>query len=743
MISGQIWETTKTRAAMKKINFILAMLVVATVSCQKEEAMQPEGAQQEGKYTIVLDGSSAPATKLDMLKDDKNYILHWSTADKVKLYSTSINGVDAGFTEYAEGDKGRAFFQTNADVAGAEELVVVYPNTLTYADGKVTGTIPAVQAQSISGNQDPIEHPRGSAFHLGTNTLAYGKTTIDPSLAVEGVIPVSFTISQKAAFVMVELVAEDEFLGYEVVGAKLYAKGEKLAGTATYDTATDIVTVADEGASDVVGVEYKVAQAVVADGKYDLYFAAAPRAADATGDLTLIVTLKKGYETVTLPHKLPAGFKIESGKVSYIKLPISLAVNSYEWFEPVDVRDMVGGWAYGPQNTYYVQNSKTKNISVKARGEFTKVQEPLKCGFIRDRYPYNKTPMTVVSETVNADYSIDVTAAGSTPWAILAIYGKNEENEDQIIWSYFICMYNSSNPIYDVTYTSDIVMMDRALGQVEQTATALAKAANNNKLDNNIPYFQWGKKDPVLFGNKGGSGSTAYDFTDYFNAAKATGVSFETTIQNPGTFYASGGPNGLHWGDGKPNPALWGGIASSNNFDETNKGHKTIYDPCPEGYRVPDPCVFKELLSKMEVREVQLYHTPNSDPSKADVVGITGTDGSNETTDQRHANQKADWVKNSGLYQTSVLAYKGDGFEDLWPYFGWKNNSTSYGSRAVSNKWAGAIYWGNCIDATSKGGGNKGTSIEYAYYTYPGVQHGSRLSTATAVAATVRCQKEL
>ncbi len=715
---------------MKKINFILAMLVVATVSCTKEEAMQPEGAQQEGKYTIMLDGSSAPATKLDMIKQDKNYNLNWSTADKVKLYSASLDGVEAAFNAYvADNDKGRATFKvsTDASISGSEELVVVYPNTLTYADGKVTGSIPAAQTQGIADNQDPIDNPRGSAYHLGQNTLAYGKTTIDPAaITANNVIPVSFTISQKAAFVMVELVGTSEFAGYELVGAKLYAKGEKLAGSVTYDPATEAVTVADAGASDVVGVEYKVGQAVVENGKYDLYFVSAPRAADATGDVTVIVTLKKkdSYETVTLPCNI-GNFKIESGKVSYITLPISLEINSYEWFEPVDVRDMVGGWAYGPQNTYYVQAGATANIDVKARGEFTKVEKPVKCAIHLAAFPATRKLLSLADANgkVNDNYTIDVKVGTSNgPWGVVAIYGEN----DKIIWSYFICKFVGDDSVKDITYTSDIVMMDRALGQIEGNAAALT----NGKFDNLIPYFQWGKKDPVLWSNT--------DLTANYNEVKRVAESLEETIEHPGSWYNGtlGGQNPtiMHWAEGNPNPGLWGGVASTKNFDETNIGHKTIYDPCPEGYRVPDPRVFKELTSKLEVREIQLYGKKNNNGSYSYAIK-TGTDYL-PMTDESIGLQKTEWIKDTKLVETATLVYKGDGFEDVWPYFGWKNNNFGYGSKPISNKWMGAIYWGNCC-AT-----NKGTALEYAYYS-KAKQHGVRFTQATATAAVVRCQKEL
>ncbi len=707
---------------MKKLTLFFAMLGLMAVSCMKEmEDMEP--AQTSGEYIIRLDGAAAPATRLDLLGNggDDGYILNWSSADKIVLHSASIAGVTAevdkdDFAAQQElKDLSRVRFNSTSAVTvkGSEELVILYPHTMTYSGGKATGTISATQLQSIANGQDPISRPRGSAYHLGANSVAYGKTTIDANLAVNGVIPVAFTVAQKASFVKITLKGTSEYAGYELVGAKLYAKGEKLAGTVTYNPANGSVSVADNGASDVVGVEYKVPQAVVENGEYNLYLAAAPRAAGASGELTVIVTLRKGYQTVTLPHKLPAGFKIESGKVSAIKLPISKQINSYEWFEPEDVRDMVGGWAYGAQNTYTVEKNGTVSFEVKARGDFLKVKEPKTYDVILEGFPLGYRTGIVGSGNVGADMKISVKGGGATPGGLVGI----RDASGNLLWSFIIWKYNTGDAPKDFQYASGTVMMDRVLGQAE----GLKAARTAGKFDGNVFYFQWGRKDPVLWSNT--------NYESIWKLASAAGVDLATTIANPTVMYVHG-PS-YNWTDGALNTGLWGGVPKqgSSNFDKTSTGHKTIYDPCPEGYRVPDPKVFAEVTATAEIREKKL--------NSSNKIWKTG-----ETANSA---QYAGWIQETGFESHAIVAHHIGSTVDCWPYFGWKNYSTlaslDYLSRPATGGVTGAVYWSNGTNA----GGTRGASMEYAYYgsgSTSSKNHNIRYDLAPSIAAPVRCQKE-
>ena len=77
-------------------------------------------------------------------------------------------------------------------------------------------------------------------------------------------------------------------------------------------------------------------------------------------------------------------------------------------------------------------------------------------------------------------------------------------------------------------------------------------------------YFQWGRKDPL---------KSDCSFTDNLGTG-----GLEYSISHPGTFIR-GVDNAFDWfckNQGDQDASLWG-----------NGGAKTVWDPCPEGYRVP------------------------------------------------------------------------------------------------------------------------------------------------------------
>lgn len=84
-------------------------------------------------------------------------------------------------------------------------------------------------------------------------------------------------------------------------------------------------------------------------------------------------------------------------------------------------------------------------------------------------------------------------------------------------------------------------------------------------------YYEWGRKDPFLFD------FSSHFSTDGTNTSPNTFLgAYSRSIQNPTVFYTSNTWNG---NDNKQN--VWD---ANTNYTSTEK---TIYDPCPAGYKVP------------------------------------------------------------------------------------------------------------------------------------------------------------
>ncbi|MDR0658420.1 MAG: fimbrillin family protein [Mediterranea sp.] len=151
--------------------------------------------------------------------------------------------------------------------------------------------------------------------------------------------------------------------------------------------------------------------------------------------------------------------------------------------------------------------------------------------------------------------------------AVVKIYKANDP-EKKAVWSWHIWVTGydpTSDNGWDPndnqgTTTREVLFMDRNLG-----ALAAANSVKGRGL-----HYQWGRKDPFpLRNNVAGFGV----------ANGGNGVTLVQAIQNPGTFYYIANVNDNDWLASARDNTLWGG-------DDEAKP-KTIYDPCPAGWRVP------------------------------------------------------------------------------------------------------------------------------------------------------------
>ncbi|MDR1814601.1 MAG: hypothetical protein LBR18_07125 [Tannerella sp.] len=156
-----------------------------------------------------------------------------------------------------------------------------------------------------------------------------------------------------------------------------------------------------------------------------------------------------------------------------------------------------------------------------------------------------------------------------------------KNSSGKILWTWHIWITDKPK---DVTYESGKTFMDRNLG-------ALSIESYGSYAEKYGFVYQWGRKDP-FFGGDGVSASetatlsvaktntilrnTSWDW-DVTPKGTVTGDVIDYTIENPTKFIYGDDNLGLaaDW-LATSDSTLWGGVS------------KTIYDPCPHGYRVPD-----------------------------------------------------------------------------------------------------------------------------------------------------------
>jgi uncharacterized protein (TIGR02145 family) len=144
-----------------------------------------------------------------------------------------------------------------------------------------------------------------------------------------------------------------------------------------------------------------------------------------------------------------------------------------------------------------------------------------------------------------------------------AVVAIKKQNTSNIVWSYHIWVSTYDPKTENTTNTqSNLTFMSRNLGAM---ADDLSEAAYGL-------YYQWGRKDPFPGVDNPGGVTGAITL---INTSSGIGkVSY--SIQYPATFiYASSSP--YDWHHGSRNNALWG-----------QGTDKSVYDPCPSGWRVPD-----------------------------------------------------------------------------------------------------------------------------------------------------------
>jgi hypothetical protein len=165
------------------------------------------------------------------------------------------------------------------------------------------------------------------------------------------------------------------------------------------------------------------------------------------------------------------------------------------------------------------------------------------------------------------------TVAGISGNAVVKIYKSADTTNKVAVWSYhiwvtsedptknkFINTYNTNNKS-----SSDgrFVFMDRNLGA---TKASLGSGKGTGL------FYQWGRKDPFPATDAVTTGSWSK------NETSPTLGTIVNTIQNPGVFLLGVFGSEYDW-LAERNNILWG-HASDGSI-------KTIYDPCPSGWRVP------------------------------------------------------------------------------------------------------------------------------------------------------------
>ena len=231
-----------------------------------------------------------------------------------------------------------------------------------------------------------------------------------------------------------------------------------------------------------------------------------------------------------------------------------------------------------------------------------------------------QTSKGMIEDVRFEDGNISFEATGANGNALIAAL----DADGNIIWSWHI-WFPEQQPSTMTTKTG-YELMDMNLG---------AMKPEFDSDDDVKPYgllYQWGRKDPFTnaptrTGDTQTVGATVYDADGnevVFGSSSMTSTEQNTIafsianptvcISNMAQYYTS--KDWLEASQG--NDALWGnpdGRERDENLEYVNKGFKSLYDPCPAGWRVPPVDVFETFTASGQVSFVH---------EDFDVVDING-----------------------------------------------------------------------------------------------------------------------
>ena len=264
----------------------------------------------------------------------------------------------------------------------------------------------------------------------------------------------------------------------------------------------------------------------------------------------------KYYYIIILPTVFSKGFTLmadNGSQVGELRFDTEVAFTAGKFKNITGNLDGRMAWAvpssqvyYGQENSVCIRPGETISFDVNPRkiyGTWQRSGLPASTGF-----PDEAVALwgggSISSASVN-DGKLTVTASSTPGSALVAI-----KKGSTILWSYLIWV-TASEP-ESINLPSGAILQEPLGGQL---------------------YFQWGRKDPLragcsYVGNQGDNGLTySIQHPDqYINLGASTYDWFTNNTENP-------------------DDNLWGG----------SLGSKTVWDPCPAGWRVPSWSAFGGL----------------------------------------------------------------------------------------------------------------------------------------------------
>ena len=545
---------------MKKIMTILAIAAM-TAACQQEMNDGMNSGAGQGTVldclpaTLCVESSDQTKTSLVNSGDDAGNIL-WSEGDAISAFirtdgnsQYTLDSEDAGYTT-------GTFNQTSGVVGTAMDgNVLLYPYnadaTVSMSEGAATVnfSLPATQVYKA----DSFESGAFPMIAVSESVESFGMKNI------LGLLEVALHSGFAASVSKIEFIANVPICG----AASVTASAEGEPSLVLTDTQSKTVT---------LNCETPVALSNDKEEKTKFYIALPAQQYEG---FTLKVYDTNGYQMIetttnTLDMKRS---KVKTISLEYI---IDLHAKGYAncyMVTPLTVckyrfdATVIGNGAAG-----LIAGAHTESVNIAPKSaKLLYKNSSSSTTNTSDNQAAVKTSSVTLDSKGRVVFN-SPSGSNGTGNAVIAVYS-GEDGTGDILWSWHI--WKPGDAVVDQKYSDTYTLMDRNLGACSNLSTGNVNASSG-------AYYQWGRKDPFVTAAADNEAISAKN-PQYTIVSTATTI--DGAVKNPATFYATNSGNESDW-LATANSKLWG----------TNK---TIYDPCPAGYRVADQNAFKDNLTTL------------------------------------------------------------------------------------------------------------------------------------------------
>lgn len=653
----------------------------------------------------------------------------WTEESRIGFFcgQTNSSNVALGAAAISVGEPLGLFYTKLPWAAGEHTFYLYMPYDEANASTRLTGSLGATQFQNGV-----------SAAHIAQSSLAYATVT-----SVETENPVAVTLRHVFGYLDLA-VTTAKWQGWSVESVVVTSKsGTTLAGDYTFDMPTaKLAFTGNESPS----VTLKVSGATLGEGTFHGYAAVAAPVGAGTYEVAVQVA-KDGEQSIVLKGEASLAEGIAPEAVTTMALAVDSFDEEIAEDDSIDLSDPDGDGVKETANCYVagaagrtyrfpatvMGNGFTTPATVDYAGAGTapgitpEALAPKSAQLLWQTEPNLIADVKLRSNQVYFTLNGEAGGALKEGNAVIAVFSEADGGGD-ILWSWHIWVTAADLDAAVQTYTlydnfaaaGPTVLMDRNLGALK----AGMWGTNGDNLALGLLY-QWGRKDPfqnIDDTDIGGTGALAigrlrktydaagnalsvdnaaaeYDATNwrYFTAKTIPANRIARYPMNFGYLSTSN-----NWLD-EARDDLWGN-PFSGEVGET--GHKSVYDPCPPGYRVPHRYI-----------------------------------GTMFTTDGKNASNKnaADLARWKGQYTTQAEIQGAGG--NIYPYGGGSASYPLGGMLFVSGGKIVPFRTGKYVGAyhVSMPANNVKTSYRF-YFDYGNIKPED--SNARYVGASIRCMKE-